>query len=257
MPRRPAALRPNARKVAIAELVARRGKATVDELVDRFGASLETVRRDLSALAGAGQVRKVHGGAVRIEQAAEGPFAERLKRSALAKQLMAEKLVKTVAPGQSLMVDTGSTTLFCAETLTSIRDLTIVTNSTRIASEISERGNGSKAILLGGTYRYDNAQTSGPTTIEELRRYRTVLALLTVGALDLGGATDFSEEEVLVAPAMIEVSQSVTIVADTSKLNKHSPFHVCDLDQIDRFILEEAPDQELKSDLDAAGVEVL
>lgn len=257
MSRKPASLRPKARKLAISELVSRRGKVTVDELADKFGASPETVRRDLSALADAGQVRKIHGGAIKITPTEEGAFSERLRKNTLAKQLVAEKLVKTVVPGQSLLIDTGSTTLICAETLARVRDLTVITNSTQIASVFSERGNGTNAILLGGRYRHDNAQTVGPTTIAEMGRYRTDLAILTIGTLDVRGASDFSEEEAQVARAMIEASEHVTVVADTTKLNKRSTFHVCGLEQIDRLILENAPDKRLQEALDAAGVEVL
>lgn len=257
MPHKPTALRSKARRAAVAELVALRGKTTVDELVDKFGASPETVRRDLNALADAGQVRKIHGGAVRVVPTEEGAFDERLRKNRLAKQLVAEKLVKTVASGQSLFIDTGSTTLICAETLARVRGLTVVTNSSRIASVFSKLGNGANTILLGGSYRYDNAQTVGPTTIVELGRYRPNVALLTVGTLDANGACDFSEEEAQVARAMIEAAESVTVVTDSTKLNKSSTFHVCALDQIDRLILEKAPDENLQEALDAAGTEVL
>ena len=257
MPRISASLRPKARKVAIAELVTRRGKVTVEELADRFSASPETVRRDLNALADSGQIRKIHGGAVRLVSSQEGAFDERLRTNTLAKQLVAEKLVKTIAPGQSLFIDTGTTTLICSEALARIQDLTVITNSTRIASVFSERGNSTTVVLLGGTYRHENAQTIGATTLAELGRYRPDLALLTVGTLDARGAYDFSQEEAQVARAMVEAAVRVTIVSDTSKLNKQATFQVCDLNEIDKLILEKAPDEELQTALVRAGVEVL
>ena len=257
VPRNPASLRPKARKTAIADFVTRRGKATVDELVNKFGASPETVRRDLNALADAGQIRKIHGGAVRLASTEEGAFDERLRKNTLAKQLVAEKLVKTVVPGQSLFIDTGTTTLICAETLVRVRDLTVITNSIRIASVFSEQGNRTNVILLGGTYRHENAQTVGAATIAELGRYRTDLALLTVGTLDVGGAYDFSHEEAQVARAMVGSAERVTVVSDTSKTNKRATFQVCALNEIDRLVLEKAPDETLQTALVSAGVEVL
>lgn len=251
------ALRPSLRKAAIFEFVEERGGASVEELADRFHTSLETVRRDLSALADAGRVRKVHGGVRRISHGEEGPFEDRLARNTLAKQLIAEKLVKTVTPGQSLFIDTGSTTLICAEALARLRDLTVITNSARIAGVLSAQRGRASVILLGGRYRHDNAQTVGATTVAETARYRADHAILTVGTIDATGPADFSEDEAQVARAMIDASDSVTVVADTSKLNKRSTFRVCGLDRIDRLITDKAPDAAFRETLDTAGVELI
>ena len=250
-------MRPQFRKTAIVEFVERHGKASVEELADRFATSPETVRRDLKVLAGDGRVRKVHGGVVRISSPKEGPFDERLGQNRLAKQLVAEKVVKIVSSGQSLSIDTGSTTLICAEALARLRDLTVVTNSTRIAHMFTSMANGATVILLGGTYRHDNAQTIGPTTCAEIGRYRTDHAILTVGTLDAQGAFDYSLDEAEVARAMIKTSGLVTLVADSSKLNRRSPFQVCGLEQIDRLVLDKRPDVDLHRRLDAVGVEVI
>lgn len=250
-------LRPAARKAAIFDVVERRGRASVEQLAEKFDTSLETVRKDLSALADAGRVRKVHGGAVRIAHNREAAFHERMSKNTLAKQLIAEKLVKTISPGQSLFIDTGSTTLVCAETLARIRGLTVITNSARIAEAISGKNNGSNAILLGGSYRHDNAQTVGPTTLSQIGLYQTDHAVLTVGTLDKTGIADFSEEEAQIARAMMEATRLVTIVADRTKLNKQSTYRLGSLQQIDRLILDKSPDTDLHETLVSANVEVL
>lgn len=256
MSRRPS-VRPSVRKAAIFELVEQRGQVSVDELVDKFDTSPETVRRDLNALADAGRVRKVHGGVLRISPTEEGPFTDRLALNSRAKQIVAEKLAKTVPPDQSLLIDTGSTTFLCAVELANISNLTVITNSTKVASVISGQPNCSKVILLGGMYRHDNAQTVGSTTVTEIGQFRADQAILTIGTLDARGATNFSEAEAQVARAMIEAAEHVTIVSDFSKLGRRSTFHVCELQQIDRLILDKKPDAELQVALDAACVEVL
>ena len=257
MPNRKVPMRPKLRKTAIMEFVERRGRASVDELADRFSTSPETVRRDLNALADDGRVRKVHGGAVKISLQQEGPFDERLAQNKLAKQLVAEKLVRIIAAGQSLMIDTGSTTLIAAEALARLRCLTVITNSTRIAHAVTGQPNEATVILLGGTYRHDNGQTVGPSACAEIQRYHTDHAILSVGTLNARGAFDYCHDEAEVARAMIRVAGMVTVVADSSKLNRSSPFQVCELDQLDRLILDKSPDGDLRRMLDAAGVEVL
>lgn len=250
-------IRSGARKEAIWELVEQNGMASVEEIAKKFNTSLETIRRDLNVLADAGRVRKVHGGVRRITYMEEGLFSERLARNRLAKKEIAEKLAKTFLPNQSLFIDTGSTTLLCAEVLSKIKNLTVITNSTLIAGVFSGASNNSKVILLGGSYRYDNAQTVGPTTIEEIGRFRTDHAILTVGTLDNKGAADFSDEEAQVARAMIKAAESLTFVVDSSKLNRSSTYHVCELNQIDRLIIEKIPDTEFQEALKSAGVELL
>lgn len=155
------------------------------------------------------------------------------------------------------MIDTGSATLVCTEALAKIRDLTVITNSTNIAALISAAQNGSKAVLLGGTYSHDNAQTVGAQTCAEIARYRTDHTILTVYAFDQQGAYDYSEDEARVAQAMAEYANELTVVADLSKLERSSTFSICELDKIDRLVLEDAPPANMQAALAAAGVDIL
>ena len=253
--RRP--LRPSVRQAAIVEVVEKSGRATVEQLAVEFSASQETVRRDLNTLAEAGRVRKVHGGVVKVGVEREGSFDERLKRNLRAKQVVAEKVAKLVKPGQSVMIDTGSATLICAEALSRIRDLTVVTNCTRIADRVASAQNGSDVILLGGSYRPGNMQTVGPQACAEVSRYRTDHVIVTISALDQKGAYDFEEEEAHIARAMVEYSNNLTLVADLSKLGHSSTFKICNLDRADRLVIEASPEPELKAALSTAGVDIL
>jgi len=249
--------RPEARRAAIFDIVERGKRVSVEFLAERLDTSVETVRRDLNVLANSGHIRKIHGGAVRLSSLEESAFGERAKHNTLAKQLIAEKLVGIISPGQSLFLDTGTTTLTCAKAISRIPDLVVITNSALIAAAVSGKDNGAKTTLLGGTYRHDNAQTIGPTTIAEIGQFRTDHAVLTVGTLDANGASDFSEGEASVARAMIGAASHVTVVADCSKLNRRSTYQVCGLDQIDTLILDQEPDAELREVLQSANVEIL
>ncbi|WP_158270875.1 DeoR/GlpR family DNA-binding transcription regulator [Thalassorhabdomicrobium marinisediminis] len=254
---KPQALRPTVRRAAIHEIIEKAGRASVDALAERFDASTETVRRDLNALAKTGKVRKVHGGAVKVSITPEGLFEERLAINAQAKQEIAEKLAKMVEPGQSIMMDTGSTTLVCASALARVRDLTVITNSVRIAQTIDRARNGSRVILLGGTYRTDNSQTVGAQTCSEIRRIRTDHVVLTVTGIDGSGAYDFSEHEAQIARSMVDNTGALTVVADSSKFGRNATFKVCSLERVDRLILESNPHPDVKAALVAAGVAVI
>lgn len=250
-------IRPSIRQAEISEFVTKRGEASVDLLAEKFDTSSETIRRDLSVLANAGQVRKVHGGARSLISHGEGGFDTRMRRNTLAKHLIAEKMAKLVKPRQTLFMDTGSTTLICAEALARIRRLTIITNSTRIAASFSAGAGRADVYLLGGLYRGGNAQTVGAGTVSEIANYNADMAILTIGAIDGGGAMDFSNQEALVARAMMRASGLVTILADHSKFDKRAAFKVSGLSGVDTLVSDRAPGAALKTALLEAGAGVI
>jgi len=256
MKRRSLYVRPSMRQAEISDLIARRGEVSVGGLAEKFDASAETIRRDLTILADAGQIRKIHGGARAISPQGEGVFDVRMRRNALAKRLIAEKIVSLVAPRQTVFLDTGSTTLICAEAMTRIKKLTVITNSTRIAATFAEGSGGADVYLLGGRYRCDNAQTVGNDTTTEVARFRADAAIITVAAIDAGAAMDFSNDEAQVARAMIAASAQTVIVADHTKFNRAAPFNVCNLDGINILVTDKAPDAPLERALFDANVNV-
>lgn len=251
-------IKPSIRQARIVELVSEQSAVTVEGLAVDFNISPETIRRDLSVLADAGRIRKVHGGARPARLQEEGPFDDRMNRNALAKRIIAEKVVRLVSPHQTIFLDTGSTTLICAEALARIDNLTIITNSCRIAATFASGSGGADVYLLGGLYRADNAQSVGAITVEEVGRYNADCAILTVSAIDACGAMDFSHEEAQVARAMIASASRVAVVADSTKFNRRTVFNVCELSQIDTLVVDTPPfDDDLAGAISAAEIEVL
>lgn len=251
------AMRPGVRQAEICELLTRREEVSVENLAQKFDTSLETIRRDLTVLADKGKIRKFHGGARRILPQGEGEFGIRLRRNGLAKRLIAEKAVKLVLPHQTIFMDTGSTTLICAEEIARIKNLTIITNSTHIAAVFAKGAGGADIYLLGGAYRDGNAQTIGPTAIDQIDHYRADHAFITVGAIDERSFMDYSNHEAQIATAMIKVSSETTILADHTKFNRTASFRVCDLDQVARIVSDRVLDPQMHKACQNAGLEVL
>src|SRR3546814_18517723 len=104
--------------------------------------------------------------------------------NAVAKGMSAEKEARLIAPGATLFLDTGSTTLMCAEEIGKIAGLTVITNSTRIAAVLAERGNRTTVFLLSGRFAGDNGEPVGPTAIAAIGAFHADHALITVGALE-------------------------------------------------------------------------
>ena len=145
-------MKPKQRQSQIAAIIGRDGQVSVDALAARFDVSTETIRRDLGQLAEAGVVQKVHGGAKRPRLQSESSFQQRMTENAEGKRAIAGKLLGIVERGDTLFIDTGSTTLACAEELAPTGGMTVITNSLRIAQVFGAAGLENAVYLLGGTY---------------------------------------------------------------------------------------------------------
>jgi len=249
---------PRERKSKIVNIIRQRTRVTVEELAHSLNISRETIRRDLTELARLGKVQKFHGGASLPIMTGEGPFRDRMGENIDEKVRIATEAVKLVTPGETLFIDTGSTTLYFAEQLTAISDLTVITNSAEIARAMSLSTANANIFLLGGEFKGDNRQTIGTMAISQIRSFRAHHAILTIGALDSRtGIMDFCINEAQIAKAMIEQAESVTILADTSKFGRIASFEVCCLEQVTHLVCDHGPDDALKSVLIEAGVNVI
>ncbi len=249
---------PIARRTEIVNIIRDQDRVTVDELSKSLHASKETIRRDLTELVRVGQVQKFHGGASLPMTTGEGLFRERMRQNVAGKVAIAAEAVKLFSPGETILIDTGSTTLYFAEQLAEISNLTIVTNSTEIAKVNSLSPSHSQTFLLGGEFNGDNQQTIGCMVVSQLRLFRAHHTVLTIGALDVRtGVMDFCIEESQVARAMIEQAESVTVLVDHSKFNRIASFEVCGLNQITNLVCDQPPTGAIKEALVEAGVTIL
>ena len=247
---------PQERRKRIVSMVRQQGRASVEELARTLSASRETIRRDLSLLASRGLIQKFHGGA--CLPLGEEPFRVRMTEQAEQKARIARAAVRRVAPGDTLFIDTGSTTIYFAEELAQVGNLTIFTNSTEIARIIAQADNDSQVFLLGGLYNADNRQTVGAVALEQIRALHARYAFLTVGAINArNGAMDFNPDETAIARAMLEQADRLVILADSSKLARAATFQVCGLERIDMPITDDAPPTTLAGALTEARIEVV
>lgn len=251
-------MNPATRQAEITNLIRQRDHLTVNELADMLKTSRETIRRDLTELARTGKIQKFHGGASLPILAGEGPFRNRMGKNAVAKMQIAVAAAKFISPGETILIDTGSTTLYFAEELTETPNLTVVTNSTKIARIMSTEPTSSRTFLLGGEFHGDNRQTIGSMAIAQLQSFRAHHAILTIGALDARtGIMDYSIEEAQLARAMVEQAESLTILVDSSKFEKIASFEVCGLNKITNLICDKRPPEDLNAALLEAGINII
>jgi DeoR family transcriptional regulator, glycerol-3-phosphate regulon repressor len=250
-------MKPHERQPQIEAIIRREGEISVEMLARRFDVSSETIRRDLGFLAEHGRIQKVHGGARRPHLIREPSHEERATTAADAKAAIGRRLADAVTPGETLFIDTGSTTLAAAEALAAIPNLTVITNSCRLAERLARASGDATIHLLGGRYGLDNAQTTGIAVIDQLQAFRADRAILTVAALDpQDGAMDASIDEAQIARAMIRNARSVTILADASKFGRQAAYAVCETRDIDLIISDSQLAKAHKDALRDRGIEL-
>ncbi len=252
-------MRPRDRRERILELLrdSESGRLTVEDLVQSLKISPETIRRDLTRLSSGSLISKFHGGAALPQPSGEGPFRARMAESLRQKRAIARAAAGLFRPGDTLLVDTGSTTVVFAEELARQTGLTVITNSVMIAQIMTRRRNGNRAFLIGGEYSDEAAVNLGALAVRQVTQFHAIHAVITVGALEVEGAMDFTLQEAEIAHAMIAQARELSVIADSSKLEKAGLFRVCRLDVIDRLITDARPKGALSEALALAEVEVL
>ena len=251
-------MRPRDRRLKIIDIIRQQGRVSVDMLVAEFQSSPETIRRDLKKLSRNGDVRKIHGGAMLPGIQGEGPFRQRMGEHVGAKRQIAKNASVLISPGDTVLIDTGSTTLIFAEEIARIKNLIVVTNSIEIAKVIGVSSNGSKVYLLGGEYHSDGRETLGSMVNAQLAQFHAQHVVLTMGAVSAeGGAMAFDMGEVSVGRAMLAHASNAIMLADSSKFNRIAPFVTGTLNQFNQMVCELEPVGALKAALLKNNVEII
>lgn len=237
-------------------LIAQQGTMTVADLAKTLGVSEETVRRDAKALEDRGDILKLHGSLALPHQVGEAPFERRMRENAETKRAIAKAAVKLVADGDSLIIDTGTTTSIFAQELRNRRGLTVVTNSSDIARTLATV-NGNRVYMAGGELKADNGAAFGPPAVEFISRFRVRHSFISIAALHaVDGPMDMAFEEAELARMALSRSDSRIILSDSSKFGKTALVKVCDFSEINQLITDAPPSPDLASALDKAGVAI-
>jgi DeoR/GlpR family transcriptional regulator of sugar metabolism len=255
-------MRPADRRHKILERVQHSERVTVDALAEDLEISRETVRRDLALLSEQGLLRKIHGGATAApatQTAFESPLDERRARQRLEKISIGKRAAKLFQPGDSLLINCGTTTIFFAEQLAQHGGpFTTITNATLVAAEMWKAPQRGPIHLMGGSYFGDAFEALGAQVVEQIQKIHADHAVLAVGSISAAGKImDYSVDEAYVARTMAENARSVTVLADSSKLNRNALLQICGPEKIDRLVTEKPVDAALESILQLAGVEII
>ena len=205
----------------IEQLLRERGECTVESLAIELNVSDMTIRRDLQRLAEAGRVVRTHGGAAPAEQVLfEFQFLRRARHQGEQKDTIGERAAALVEDGQSVMLDSGTTTLSLARHLASRRRLVVITTSIPIAATL-QSAIGVETHLLGGIIRRDTPDLSGPLTEANLEAFHADLAFIGADAVGVEGELyNNSMSNGRMLAKMASRAGAVYVVADSSKIGR-------------------------------------
>lgn len=248
------------RREQILAMLRKDGSVKVAALVETFGVSIETIRRDLEALEQEGLLKRVYGGAVlESRRSVETLLEERLVQNAYEKECIGRAAAAFVRDGDVIGIDVGTTTLEMARALL-LRDLRIIviTNSIQIAATLSVSEK-IEVILIGGRVRRGELSVGGHMLTEaNMRLFQTDKLFLGVGGItDRFGITDYREEETAFRRIGIERTKEVYALADHSKFGVTAMYHVCDAEKINVVITDAATGRDMISALRMKGAQVV
>lgn len=225
----------------------------IRNLTDVLEVSVATVRRDLDELQSAGRLRRTHGGAVSITQAANDPANEDRAVSNLEeKGLIAEAAASMIAEDDTVLLDAGTTALEVAKKLAFRSGLTIISNGSDIVAELI-RGQTKNVYCVGGQFAEINRSFRGPLAEQFIRQFNVDKLILNAASIDLdrGLILTGSPENASVQRAMMEVAAQTIVVADHSKLTRFSFSVAVKISEVGVIVtdpgaeamIEEAPEQ--------------
>ena len=249
------------RRREILDVLRDRGYASLHDLVEAVGASESTVRRDLDSLHGEGSVKRTRGGAMFVSPADDGspPASPGVSAPvtaasphAAAKAAIGRAAAKLIEPGQTVLIDGGTTPLEVARHLAS-RRVQVVTNSLPVVNALFGQPS-VDVVMLGGLVSPKTGVALGAITDAALETFR--VPTLVFGC---GGVRDdaiYNQNSLLVEAQrrMLDAADRRILVADSSKFGHAELVRLCSLDRVDRLVTDDGLSEEWRSRIEDAGI---
>nr|WP_025028466.1 DeoR/GlpR family DNA-binding transcription regulator [Caldalkalibacillus mannanilyticus] len=245
------------RKKQIVEFVNQHGRASVQELCQTYDVSESTIRRDLKELEEEKLIKRAHGGAVSLQSVNFEPsFMEKEDTFKQEKKAIAKKAAELIEEGDTILIDSGTTTFYMIEELKNFSRLTVVTNSLVTALELQQMST-IDVIVLGGALRRDIISLVGPVTNQSLQMIRVDKAFIGTNGLDVQeGLTTPNLMEAETKKQMLHSAKQVIVLADSSKIGKVTFAKVADIERVDKCILDSGVSPHFVQQLEEIGVDV-
>lgn len=245
------------RQTDILEIARREGRVDVETLASRFGVTHQTIRKDLNELCNLGRLRRVHGGAMFPSSTVNLALQSRRAIAAAGKARIAREVARIVPDGASVILNIGTTTEAIAEALRRHENLMVITNNLNVAMLLYDAP-GIELVISGGMVRKSDGGVVGAAAIDLIRQFKVDFAIIGTSAIDEEGALlDFDYREVRVAQAILAQARQKILVADSSKFERRAPVQIGHITDMDIFVTDGPPPNEIMSLCSDSGVKVI
>ncbi len=230
--------------------------ASLEELAKYVGASVSTVRRDVSVLNAAGTLKRTHGGARLINpRSDEFAFSARDTHQLSEKEAIGKACAELIQPNQSVIMDAGTTVYHVARY---IEDKTphIITNSLPVAN-LFAGANRLEVILSGGVIYPRLGVLVGPLAVEAFSKIHADVAIMSAGGISLEGISNSHGLLIDIQRAMIHGAKKIIFCFDHTKFDRQSVLPLCGLDSIDLIVTDSKAPGELVKQLRQRDIQVV
>lgn len=231
------------------------GRVTVSQLSAEYGTTEVTIRNDLSALEQEGHLMRVQGGAILPNIVPGNQNCEQYIPFSTQKNAIAEAVADMIQDGDTIFINSGTTTLCVANALKKKQNIKIVTNSLAVATALGDVST-LRVTLLGGDINTRYGFTYGSIAQELLSTFQANWAILSVdGISPTGGITTYHAEEAILDRLMIEGASRTLIVADSSKLGHVGFSRVLDCCAL-TLVTNKCPRSEVTEQITECGMKI-
>jgi DeoR family glycerol-3-phosphate regulon repressor len=244
------------RQKRIEEYLQKAEFASLEELSAHVGASVSTVRRDLTALEAAGNVKRTHGGARIVSPPTdEFAFSARDTHQLNEKEAIGRAAAALIQPHQSVIVDAGTTAFHVARHLVDKVQM-VVTNSLPVANLFASASR-VEVVVSGGIIYPRLGVLVGPLAVETFGKIHTDVAIMGAGGITPEGITNSHALLIDIQHQMIRGAQKVILCLDHTKFGRKSMIPLCELSAVHAIVTDAAPPNDLLEAIQAKGIEII
>lgn len=234
-----------------------KGNINVVDLYKKLKVSSVTIRKDLKLLEEKNLLFRTHGGATqRNPYTVDRPVNEKIKLQAGEKSKIGAMAAQLIEPNDSIIIASGTTVMALAKNIQATESLTVITSALNVALELMQHPH-IEVLQLGGLLRKSSSSVTGPYAQHILADFSCTKLFLGVDGIDLEfGLSTTNAMEAHLNRQMIDASQKVIVLSDSTKFGKRGFGKICGIESVDRIITDSGISEHFVKQLENLGIEV-